>query len=168
MLIDDFSGKNFISMLGTSWRAVSDQVMGGISVASLVHDRIDGRPCLHLTGDVRIENEGGFIQAALDLAPASDTFDASDCTGVRLIARGNGERYSLHLRTADIARPWQSYRAHFIAPASWETITLPFATFTPYRLKAPLDLTRLRRIGVVAIGHAFHADLAISEIGFYR
>ena len=168
MLIDDFTERDLISKLDTRWRAVSDQVMGGISAVSVTRDAIDGRPSLRLTGDVRLENEGGFIQAALDLASAGNKFDASDYKGVRLSVRGNGEKYSVHLRTPDNVRPWQSYRAHFTADANWETIDLAFETFTPHRLEVPLDITRLRRIGLVAIGRAFHADLAVSELGFYR
>ena len=168
MLIDDFSSQDFVSKLGTRWRGVSDQVMGGISEASVAQGMIDGRPCLRLTGDVRLENDGGFIQAALDLALSGDTLDASGYTGVRLVVRGNGERYSVHLRTPDNVRPWQSYRAHFMAGSDWQAIELPFETFAPYRLDAPLDITRLRRIGLVAIGRAFYADLAISELSFYR
>ena len=54
------------------------------------------------------------------------------------------------------------------ARASWETIDLPFEAFTAHRLDAPLDITRLRRIGLVAIGRAFHADIAVSKLSFYR
>ncbi len=168
MLIDEFAQEGLISKLGPRWRGVSDQVMGGISQASVIQDVIDGRPCLRLTGDVRLENDGGFIQAALDLASSGDTLDASDYTGVRMVVRGNGERYSVHLRTPDNIRPWQSYRAHFTAGPAWETIELPFESFAPYRLEAPLDISRLRRIGLVAIGRAFHADLAVSKLAFYR
>jgi hypothetical protein len=168
MLIDDFSSGDFISKLGTPWRAVSDQVMGGISNVSVTHDIIDGRLCLHLVGDVRVENDGGFIQAALDLAPSGNTLNASDYTGVRLGVRGNSEKYSVHLRTPDNVRPWQSYRSHFTSGVDWETIELPFESFTPYRLEAHLDIKQLRRIGLVAIGRAFHADLAVFELGFYR
>ena len=78
------------------------------------------------------------------------------------------ERDPVHLRTPDNVRSWQSYRAHFTAGADWETIHLPFRDFTPHRLDVPLDTTRLRRIGLVAIGRAFHADLAVCEIGFDR
>ena len=168
VLIDDFAAPDLVSKLGTRWRGVSDRVMGGISEASVARDRIDGRACLRLTGDVRLENEGGFIQAALDLAPDGRSFDASNFLGLRLLLRGNGERYSLHLRTPDNVRPWQSYRAQFTAGPAWETVELPFASFAPYRLETPLDVTRLRRLGLVAIGRAFHADLAVAEIGFYR
>ena len=168
MLIDDFGGEGLISRLGTRWRVVSDQVMGGISKGSVGYDIIDGRRCLRLTGDVSVENNGGFIQAALDLAPSGAILDASHYTGVRLAVQGNGEQYSVHLRTPDNTRPWQSYRAHFTAGAEWETIDVPFDAFTPHRLEAPLDLMRLRRIGLVAIGRAFHADLGVAELRLYR
>ena len=168
MVIDDFTDDGLVSELGTRWRGVSDQVIGGISKAKVSHSVIDGSPSLCMTGDVRLENDGGFIQAALDLAPAGDNIDASGFTGVRIFVRGNGEKYSVHLRTPDNVRPWQSYRAHFTAGSDWETMDLPFETFVPYRLEAPLDTTRLRRIGLVVIGRAFCADLAVSELAFYR
>jgi len=31
----------------------------------------------------------------------------------------------------------------------------------------PLDLSRLRRIGIVAIGRAFRADVAVGGVRFY-
>ncbi|MDH3195651.1 MAG: CIA30 family protein [Hyphomicrobiales bacterium] len=168
MLIDDFSDQNLISKLGTRWRGVSDRVMGGISEAAITHTVIGGHSCLHLSGDVKLENDGGFIQATLDLAPSDGTFDASNCTGIRLTVRGNNEQYSMHLRTPENVRPWQSYRAQFDAVTDWKTLEVPFSTFAPHRLDALLDTARLRRIGVVAIGRAFYADLAIAELGFYR
>jgi hypothetical protein len=168
MLIDDFADEGLRSKLGTQWRGVSDRVMGGISIAEVTHGVIDGRPCLRLGGDVRLENDGGFIQAALDLARPGEALDASGYAGLRLVVRGNGETYSVHLRTPDNVRPWQSYRARFIAGPDWQTIDLPFEAFAPYRLDAPLDTTRLRRIGLVAIGRAFKAELAVSELAFYR
>jgi hypothetical protein len=167
-LIDDFLNPDLLSPLGSRWRGVSDRVMGGISEASVTHAVLDGRACIRISGDVRLENNGGFIQAALDLAPSGDTLDASDYTGLRLVVRGNGQRYSVHLRTPDNVRPWQSYRAHFTARPSWETVELPFHAFTPHRLETPLDTSQLRRIGLVAIGRAFHADFAVSELSLYR
>src|SRR5512134_2553638 len=93
LILDDFSRDDLISALGTPWRGFSDQVMGGISKETIALAKIDGRRALRLTGDVRLENNGGFIQVALDLAPAGQTLDASAFTGVLLIVRGNGERY---------------------------------------------------------------------------
>jgi hypothetical protein len=64
-------------------------------------------------------------------------------------------------------RPWQSYRKAFVATPSWQTCRLPFAQFEAYRIEAGLDLTSLRRIGIVAIGRAFHADIAVGGVRFY-
>jgi hypothetical protein len=161
MIIDDFAA-------GTSergdWRPFSDRVMGGISEAVVAPAVIDGRACLRLTGDVRLENNGGFIQMARELAPADETFDASGFAAVALTVRGNGESYGCHLRTPDATRPWQSYRATFRAGPQWGEVILPFAQFVPHRLDAPLDVRRLRRIGLVAIGRAFAADLALARL----
>ncbi len=168
MLVDDFSRSHFESTLGTRWRAVTDTVMGGVSRAALRHDCIDGQRCLRLTGAVRLENNGGFIQMALDLAGPDGCLDASAFSGIQLTVRGNGERYATHLRTPDNVRPWQSYRAQFEAPAHWRQIQLPFSAFAPYRISAPLDVSRLKRLGLVAIGRAFDADLAVARISLFN
>jgi adhesin HecA-like repeat protein len=168
MVIDDFSGTGLVSALGTRWRGTSDRVMGGVSRAVVDLTVVDGVHCLRLSGDVRLDNRGGFIQAALDLATTGQTLDASAYAGLRLRVRGNAERYSVHLRTADGVRAWQSYRATFIARPEWEVVDLPFETFTPHRLDAALDVTRLRRLGLVAIGRAFQAELLVAEVAFYR
>ena len=167
MLIDDFSNQSLTSKLGTQWYKASDKVMGGDTEASVAHETYGDRPCLILTGDVCLENNGGFIQVVLNLAMSGKTFDASTFVGVRLVVRGNGEQYSVHLRTPDNVRPWQSYRASFTASSGWKTIELPFVIFSPHRVEAPLDTTRILRIGLVAIGRAFHADLSVSEVSFY-
>lgn len=167
MLVDDFAHPELTSKFGTRWRGVSDRVMGGISKVSVARDVIDGRQCLRLTGEVSLENNGGFVQATLNLSASGGGFDASNYEGIRLVVRGNDEKYSVHLRTPDNVRPWQSYRAHFKATPDWQIIQIPYRNFTPYRLNTPLDTTRLRRIGLVAIGRRFDADLAIDEIFFY-
>lgn len=167
MLIDDGSQTDLVSKLGTKWEGVSDRVMGGISCARLQQEERAGVRCLRLSGDVRLENNGGFVQMALDLDASGNPIDVSAFSGVRLLVYGNEESYSVHLRTADVMRSWQSYRAHFQAPSKWREVRLPFAQFAPHRLETPLDLTRVRRIGVVAIGRAFFADLCVAEIAFY-
>ncbi len=167
MLIDDFQ-RSDVSCLGTTWRSTSDRVMGGVSVAHIERASLDGREGLRLTGEVSLENNGGFVQMGLDLGSDGKTLDATDYTGVSLVVRGNGERYSVHLRTVDCVRPWQSYRAGLVAEPAWRDIQLPFAGFAPHRLDAPLDLSRLRRLGVVAIGRAFAADVMVSRVMLYR
>ena len=167
LIIDDRHTGNLDSTLGTSWRMVTDGVMGGVSSGTLTLASMDKRDCLRLQGDVRLENNGGFVQAALDIGKTAAA-DASAYTGIVMDVYGNDEAYNLHLRTADLWLPWQSYRATFQAPASWQTVQLPFAGFSPYKTGKALDLTELERIGVLAIGRAFSADLCIGRVGFYK
>jgi hypothetical protein len=167
LIIDDRGSGDDRSTLGSRWRLVTDGVMGGVSKGELLPDTVDGRPCLRLRGDVRMENNGGFVQAALDL-PGNATFDASAWSGLALDVYGNGEQYNLHLRTSEVWLPWQSYRAAFIAEARWQQLRLPFTGFTAYRIGAELDLKKLERIGIVAIGRAFKADLCIANVALYR
>jgi hypothetical protein len=160
LMLDDFSETR------GDWEMVSDQVMGGVSDGRLSHEDVQGRYALRLTGHVSTENNGGFLQMARDLG-AGRGMDASGYTGLELDVLGNGEVYNIHLRTADVTRPWQSYRASFTAPQSWTTVQLPFADFTPHRLTSPLDLKSLRRLGIVAIGKAFYAEIAVARLCLY-
>jgi hypothetical protein len=167
LLIDDFAVVGGPSRLGTPWRLVTDGVMGGVSAGGLSLAQIDGRRALCLRGEVRLENNGGFVQAALDLAPEGD-LDASAYSGIRLLVRGNGEAYNLHLKTADLRLPWQSYRSSFQTGPEWREIRLPFGGFEPHRIGVPLNTGHLRSLGLVAIGRAFSAELCVAEIGLYR
>ena len=167
LIIDDRRAGELESMLGSTWRMVTDGVMGGVSSGELSLDTIDNKACLRLRGDVRLENNGGFIQAALDVE-GTEAADASDYHGLLLKVYGNNQEYNLHLRTGDVWLPCQSYRASFKAPARWQTVRLPFAEFIGYRIGKKLDLKRLERIGIVAIGRAFTADLCIGELALYR
>ena len=166
-LIDDFHDPGRAAN-GARWRFASDTVMGGVSTGVLAHRLVQGRRSLRLTGDVSLQNDGGFISMGLELAPDGQTLDASEFAGIGFDALGNGERYGLHLRTADATRPWQSWRAEFPTTRHWTRVTLPFHAFEPHRTDVPLDPSRLRRLSVIAIGRAFHADLAVSDLHFVR
>jgi hypothetical protein len=149
------------------WRLITDAVMGGVSAGALAEAFVDGRAEARMRGAVSTENNGGFIQIAIDLAPAAGVIDASRFTGIAIDVRGNGMDYGAHLRTTDITRPQQSYRQGFVPISEWRTILLPFAQFAPHRIATPLDVTRLRRLGLVAIGRNFDADLSIARLALY-
>lgn len=147
------------------WRFVSDTVMGGVSRGALALETIAGRPAIHLTGSVSTANSGGFVQAALPLTdPDGRCLDGSGADTLELTVFGNGESYNVHLRTPDVVRPWQSYRASFVAGARWQQCELPLGGFEPHRIDVPFDLSRICRLGVVAIGREFEADVAIARI----
>jgi hypothetical protein len=162
-VIDDAAGSDARS----DWELIVDGVMGGRSTGTLRREPVAGRPAVHLQGEVSLENNGGFVQMALDLRSDGGVVDAGAWHGLALDVRGNDEIYNLHLRTADVVRPWQSYRRSFRATPVWTTVHLAFTEFTPHRLDAPLDVRRLRRVGVVAIGRAFTADVAVAGLRFY-
>ena len=87
--------EDFTMQPETRWRFFTDQVMGGVSTGGVVFAQEDGQSFARMTGQVSTANRGGFIQMRLDLSspPPEGT------TGVRLVVRGNGQRYFVHLRT---------------------------------------------------------------------
>jgi hypothetical protein len=167
MIIDDRGSNTLAATNGVSWRVISDTVMGGVSSGSLVPAVVEGRDCLRMTGEVSLENNGGFVQASLDLS-AAGLLDAGEYAGIEIEVFGNGETYNLHLRTEDTRIVWQSYRASFQAQPNWQSLRLPFASFQPHRIDQPLDTRKLRRLGVVAIGREMKADISIARLLLYR
>jgi hypothetical protein len=167
-LIDDFLQDNQLSALGTAWRSFSDRVMGGRSLGQHRFQELDGKPCLRLTGDISLDNNGGFIQVALALDKGGRSFDASSYQGIRVSVRGNNSRYYIHLRSRQSQRPWQYYAAEFPATEEWRTIEIPFSDFKPEGLRETLNTSALLRIAVVAAWQEFTADVAISRLEFYR
>lgn len=167
VILDDRSSGNYSSAADADWRLVTDGVMGGVSDGQLTVEQINDRPCLRLRGMVRTENNGGFIQAALDLE-TQQARDAGAYDGVVVDVYGNGESYNLHLRQDGLWLPWQAFRTSFSALPEWQTLYLPFAEFQPHATGARLKPDRLKRIGLVAIGRAFAADICLGRIGYYR
>ena len=140
--------------------------MGGVSNGTMVREMVAGRPAIRMLGDVSLENNGGFVQIALDLTADGKAIDASAWRGIELEVFGNNEEYNIHLRTDDLNRPWQSYRQSFRADLRWRRVQFQFQDFTPYRTDTTLDARRLRRIGLVAIGRTFSADLSIGGLRY--
>jgi hypothetical protein len=166
-IIDDRISNTLFASNGNCWRFVSDTVMGGVSSGNLMPTEVDGRPCLRLTGQVSLENNGGFVQASLDLGDAG-LLDARQYRGIAIEVYGNGETYNLHLRTGDTLIVWQSYRVSFQADPHWQILHFPFEDFRPHRIDNPLDTSTLRRLGVVAIGREFQSDICIGRLAFFR
>ena len=150
------------------WEYVADQVMGGISEGCLCKEMFRGRMASVLSGEVSLANNGGFIQMASDLRSNGAGFDASAWDGLELDVCGNGERYDVRLRTDQLTRPWQSFRTEIPTMHDWHTLRIGFDAFLPHKTDAFFDPTQLRRIGVLAIGREFHAQIAIAGLRFYR
>lgn len=160
ILIEDFKMQP-----ETRWRFFTDSVMGGVSTGRLDFGQEDGRPHARMTGRVSTENRGGFIQMRHDLAapPPGGT------KGVRLVARGNGQRYFVHLRTAGTVLPWQYYQAGFDVTRDWREVQLPLDAFRPSGglLRKVPAAPSLTSVAVVAYGRDHDADIEVREMGFY-
>ena len=170
LIIDDRTSGNLNSNLGTQWRFITDDVMGGLSTGELTLDNIKDKNCLRMSGDVRTENNGGFVQIALPLSGmASDDipFDASAYKGIEIEVSGNNQSYNIHFRTDDLWFPWQSYRFSFEATPDWQTYRIPFSELEAHMTTHNFSQTEIIRIGIVAIGRKFQANLCIASLKFY-
>lgn len=147
------------------WEFIADTVMGGVSTGKVEFAKEGTTTFARLTGTVSTKNRGGFIQFRRRLdAPLPDSV-----TGIRIVVRGNNQRYFLHLRTRGTLLPWQYYQSGFDAAAAWREVRLPLSSF---EASGPLIRSRpaaasLTSIGIVAYGRDHDAQVDVREIGFY-
>jgi hypothetical protein len=130
----------------SSWRAVNDGVMGGLSQSQL---RGNDAGTAVFTGVVSLENNGGFASVRTLL----EEVDLSECDGLAVRVRGDGKRYRLRLRNVD-RFDGIAYQATFdTASDVWQVVEIPFASFLPTyrghmpRDAPPLDISKIRQIG---------------------
>ena len=157
--------EDFTMQPQTRWRFFTDQVMGGVSTGGIAFALEDGASFARMTGRVSTANRGGFIQMRLDL-PAPPP---AGTTGVRLIVRGNSQRYFVHLRTDGTMLPWQYYQAGFEVMESWSEVLLPLDAFKASGglLRSVPDPSSLTSLGIVAYGRNHDAQIDVREVGFY-
>lgn len=159
-MIDDFSAKP-----ETRWRFMTDGVMGGISSGALRFVREAGLTHARMTGQVSTARNGGFIQMRMDLATGLQ----DGVTGLRLIVRGNGQRYFVHLRSKAASAPWHYHQAGFDAHRNWAEVRLRLDSFVPsdrWRAETPRPRD-LISVGIVAYGRDHQADIEVREVGFH-
>jgi hypothetical protein len=153
--------------LKPNWEFISDTVMGGVSTGSATEEIVGGRNTMVLRGKVSLENNGGFIQMAFDLHQGGADVDMSAWDGIEMDVYGDGGTYDIRLRTAQLSRPWQSFRTDFVGEPHWQKVKIPFSSLVSHRVDAAFDPTCLRRIGILAIGRERDACIAVSNFGFY-
>ncbi|MEM1073684.1 MAG: CIA30 family protein [Pseudomonadota bacterium] len=153
-----------ICTLQPQWEFVSDSVMGGVSTGALRQEKVAGRPATRLTGRVSLDNGGGFLQMAFDLRRDGTAMDVSRFAGFEVELFGNGETCDLRVRTTQLLRAWQSFRAPLKSTLSWQTLFVPFERLQPHKTEADFDPRELRRIGIVAVGREMQVDLSVSGV----
>lgn len=172
MIIDDMknqSGKpdeEFCEGGNAKWCFVTDKVMGGISKGSLDFKKENEIYFYRMTGELSLENNGGFIQfrTKIENHPKEKSY-----AGVRLRVRGNNNEYAIHIRTKYLLLPWQYYESAFQVTDQWTTIELPFSSFEKSNFYQPSSVSSqdIKTIGIVAIGREFEAQIDLASIELY-
>ncbi len=172
MIIDDLSDRSgkpdeeFCENESTKWCFVTDKVMGGLSEGSLELKKEGNAYFYRMTGELSLENNGGFIQfrTKIENHPDDKSFK-----GVRLRVRGNNHEYMIHIRTQYLLLPWQYYQSGFLATDQWTTIELPFESFKKSNFYQPSTVASrdIKTIGIVAIGKKFEAQIDLASIELY-
>ena len=131
----------------TRWRAINDDVMGGVSRGHLHMEHGIGV----FSGETSLENNGGFASVRRE----PEAFDLSETAGLLLRVRGDGRRYQLRLRT-DRLFDGGAYRALFQpAAGEWQQLALPWhefeAVFRGRRLEdaPPFDPGAIQQVGLL-------------------
>lgn len=146
------------------WAMVSDQVMGGVSSAVLQQGDREGSPCTRLTGRTSLDNNGGFVQMKLEIAPASLR---PDYRGLFIELWGAAHDYNLHVKTGQLHRPWQSFRCTVSVQPEWTRFMVPFEQLQAHRTDAELQPAHITSVAVVAIGAEFDVDVSVRRFGFF-
>ena len=156
-LRDNFDNPN-------SWRYIADDVMGGISSGKVEFINIDGNSNILLTGNVSTENNGGFIQIRKELKD----INLSKTDRIRIVARGNNEKYYVFLRTTGTILPWQYYSYEFYVRNEYDEFIMPIKDFkrSGILLANQINPKKITSIGIVAYGRDHYAELYVKELEF--
>lgn len=130
------------------WMPVNDSVMGGISRSTF---EILPEGVGQFTGVVSLENNGGFAS----IRTLVDSNDFKEYEGIKIRVRGDGQSYSLRLRT-DGRLDGVSFRASFDTKKDeWVDVSFPFNTFVPgfrgrtLRNVGPIDPATISQMGLL-------------------
>jgi hypothetical protein len=160
VLMEDFKSKP-----DTRWQFIADTVMGGVSTGKVEFLHEDGDAYARMTGQVSTENNGGFIQFQRALpSPLSE-----EALGLRLVVRGNEQRYFVHLRTSGTILPWQYYQASFDVSEDWAEVLLPLKAFkaSGLFLRTTPRPESLKSVGIVAFGREHEAEVDVREVSHF-
>ena len=148
----------------SSWRYIADDVMGGTSSGKVEFTIIDGKSNALLTGNVSTENNGGFIQIRKEL----NDINLSKAESIRIVARGNNERYYIFLRTTGTILPWQYYSYEFNVKNEYNEFIMPIRDFkkSGMLLANQINPKKITSIGIVAYGRDHYAELYVKELEF--
>ena len=97
------------------WAYLADTVMGGISEGTAQFEDQGTSQVIRLRGEVSTANNGGFIQVRSPVVWEA----AKGKTVIKLMVKGNGDLYYLHIRSTNTRLPWHYYQQSFQTSRSW-------------------------------------------------
>ena len=163
-----------------NWKYFSDQVMGGVSEGQVSLEQDGDMVFTRLTGNVRTDNNGGFIQLRTSTSLSNKPLmfkmlhnskkDGKKLQGIRLKVKGNGEKYHIFIQTTIFYRLPTGYQiATFDTSPEWETIEIPFNRFKSLKdnKDSNINAKDIKTFGIVAYGRDFKSDLSVSSVEFY-
>ena len=98
---------------------------GGISQGQFNYQKIGYDNAVILTGKVSTKNNGGFIQIRRNL----NNVNLNNVKKVTIIAKGNDEKYFIHLRTTFTVLPWQYYQSSFVVENNFKKLCFTVKRF---------------------------------------
>jgi len=148
----------------SQWRYIADNVMGGISKGSVEFKKIEDSSVAILKGNVTTENNGGFIQIRRDLRD----INLEKASSIKLVAKGNTQKYYVFIRTTRTKLPWQYYESEFFVNDVFKEFILPIKDFKKSGILMPSSINpkKITSIGLVAFGRDHYAELLIKEVEF--
>ena len=173
ILMTMFTNKSFAESIlkdnfqdSTQWKFISDNVMGGVSTGSINYVIKEGNSSAYLSGNVSTKNNGGFIQIRRSLKD----IDLSKAKYIKITAKGNNQKYFLHLRTSGTILPWQYYQISFEVKEEYKEYILQIKEFKKSGSFQPsmVNSKSISSVAVVAYGRDHKADIHVKEISFHE
>ena len=152
-----------------SWRFVKDQVMGGKSDGSMILKESTNQNFDYISATGKVSTDGGgFLMFRKEI----DADNLNDFSKIKFKARGNNEKYFIHIKTKGSIFPWVRYLGEFDVTEEWQDFEIEFDEFIRYSNKKPkkrnLNPKKIKLIGVEASGRDFEMDIDIASMSFSK
>jgi hypothetical protein len=101
-----------------------------------------------------------------------DADNLNDFSKIKFKARGNNEKYFIHIKTKGSIFPWVRYLSEFDVTEEWQDFEIEFDEFIRYSNKNPkkrnLNPKKIKLIGVEASGRDFEMDIDVASMSFSK
>ena len=142
----------------SSWRGITDQVMGGVSELTIQH--VNG--VFRMKGYVSTDNNGGFVRLSNSI-----DINSNDFKGIKFQAKGNNETYEVHVTLRGLKiPPWSYFSQSFEVTNQWQEYEIFFKDLKRNSgfSAASMNAKNIRDLSIAGFGRDFEVSLAIKEI----